>query len=273
MPYLILPIILFVGNGLDLFKSDIYSIKGIKERINHPVCVGIILLICLMGIMLPYSFQRWNLVITALILGAYFFSFLLRKQSGSKNVYSFIFIVTAFILQMCIYVTQLNNGISYKEIYAKLERQKRSTVENIVNQVDENTRYFGFGVDAWSANSLSLNQVCESQGYVNPLPRASQLISTVALERQALIGNIKYWYTSPDSTDIYHQMIKEAESSTIIHYPIPPHLSEAYGYLGMGRGSLPVTERYAETVLSIPLYNGMTDEEQDYVIEAVNSFR
>lgn len=60
---------------------------------------------------------------------------------------------------------------------------------------------------------------------------------------------------------------------TIIHYPIPPHLSEAYGYLGMGRGSLPVTERYAETVLSIPLYNGMTDEEQDYVIEAVNSFR
>lgn len=60
---------------------------------------------------------------------------------------------------------------------------------------------------------------------------------------------------------------------TIIHYPIPPHLSEAYGYLGMGKGSLPVTERYAETVLSIPLYNGMTEEEQDYVIEAVNSFR
>ncbi len=59
---------------------------------------------------------------------------------------------------------------------------------------------------------------------------------------------------------------------TIIHYPIPPHLSEAYRYLGMKEGSLPVTERYAREVLSIPLYNGMTEEEQDYVIEHMNRF-
>lgn len=212
VPYLILPIILFVGYGLDLLKSDIYSIKGIKENISHPVCACIVLLVCLLGIMLPFNFQRWNLIITALILVAYFCNFQLRKQSSPKYVYSSIFVFTAFILQMSIYVNQLNNGISYKEIYAKLERQKCSTVENIINQANEHARYFGFGVDAWSANSLSLNQVCESQGYVNPLPRAAQLISTVALERRALIGNIKYWYTSPDSNDIYHQMIKGAES-------------------------------------------------------------
>lgn len=59
---------------------------------------------------------------------------------------------------------------------------------------------------------------------------------------------------------------------TIIHYPIPPHLSEAYQYLGYKRGFLPVTEHMADTVLSIPIYNGMTRDEQDYVIDAINSF-
>jgi dTDP-4-amino-4,6-dideoxygalactose transaminase len=59
---------------------------------------------------------------------------------------------------------------------------------------------------------------------------------------------------------------------TIIHYPIPPHLSEAYQYLGFGRGSFPLAEKYADEVLSLPLYNGMTAEEQGYVIEAVNDY-
>ena len=60
---------------------------------------------------------------------------------------------------------------------------------------------------------------------------------------------------------------------TIIHYPIPPHLAEAYRYLGHKEGFLPVTEHYAKTVLSIPMYNGMTDEEQTYVINAINEFK
>lgn len=59
---------------------------------------------------------------------------------------------------------------------------------------------------------------------------------------------------------------------TIIHYPIPPHLSEAYSYLNVAEGTLPITEKYAKSVLSIPLYNGMTEEEQDYVIKAINDF-
>lgn len=59
---------------------------------------------------------------------------------------------------------------------------------------------------------------------------------------------------------------------TIIHYPVPPHLSEAYGYLGKSKGDLPITEKYADTVLSLPLYNGMTEEEQNAVISALNDF-
>ena len=62
------------------------------------------------------------------------------------------------------------------------------------------------------------------------------------------------------------------EIGTIIHYPIPPHLAEAYQYLGHKEGFLPITEHLAKTVLSIPMYNGMTEEEQTYVIEALNEF-
>ncbi|MFY9175438.1 MAG: DegT/DnrJ/EryC1/StrS family aminotransferase, partial [Peptococcia bacterium] len=59
---------------------------------------------------------------------------------------------------------------------------------------------------------------------------------------------------------------------TQIHYPVPPHLAEAYSYLGHKIGDYPLTEKYADTVLSLPLFEGMTDEEIDYVIDAVNSF-
>lgn len=87
------------------------------------------------------------------------------------------------------------------------------------------------------------------------------------------------------ATHIWHQFVVRTEQrdelmayleergvGSIIHYPIPPHLAEAYAGLGFKKGDLPVTEKYAETVLSLPLYNGMTKEEQDYVIEVINKF-
>lgn len=66
--------------------------------------------------------------------------------------------------------------------------------------------------------------------------------------------------------------LKKREIGTLIHYPIPPHLSEAYQYLGKKRGDYPIAEQYADEVLSLPMYNGMTDEEQSVVIEAINRF-
>ena len=66
--------------------------------------------------------------------------------------------------------------------------------------------------------------------------------------------------------------LEERGIGTIIHYPVPPHLSEAYACLGYQKGAFPVTEGYADTVLSIPMYGGMTREEQTRVIESLNAF-
>ena len=75
-----------------------------------------------------------------------------------------------------------------------------------------------------------------------------------------------------DKRDELIEYLKEKNISTIIHYPVPPHLSKAYEYLGVKKGTLPITEQYANEVVSIPMYNGLTLEEQNYVIDALNNF-
>src|SRR5215207_824382 len=57
--------------------------------------------------------------------------------------------------------------------------------------------------------------------------------------------------------------------ATAVHYPVPIHLQEAYCFLGMTPGGLPVAERLAGQVCSLPLFPGMTDAELERVIEAV----
>lgn len=72
--------------------------------------------------------------------------------------------------------------------------------------------------------------------------------------------------------DKLQEYLVEKGIFTLIHYPIPPNMSEAYSYLGYSEGSYPITEEYSRSVLSIPLYNGMTNEEVDYIISALNGF-
>jgi len=72
--------------------------------------------------------------------------------------------------------------------------------------------------------------------------------------------------------DRLQEYLKNNDIQTQIHYPIPPHLAECYKYLGHQRGEYPITERYADELLSLPLYTGMTVEEQDYVIKILNAF-
>jgi dTDP-4-amino-4,6-dideoxygalactose transaminase len=58
--------------------------------------------------------------------------------------------------------------------------------------------------------------------------------------------------------------------STLIHYPIPPHLQEAYRFLNYTSGSFPVTESIANTCLSLPLYYGF--KRVDEVVEAIRGY-
>jgi dTDP-4-amino-4,6-dideoxygalactose transaminase len=64
---------------------------------------------------------------------------------------------------------------------------------------------------------------------------------------------------------------RRRDVETLVHYPVPVHLQPAYAHLCGRPGDLPETERAAREVLSLPLYPGLTQEQQDAVIAAVNA--
>lgn len=72
--------------------------------------------------------------------------------------------------------------------------------------------------------------------------------------------------------DIFQHYLEEHDIHTLIHYPIPPHLQPCYSYLNYRKGDFPIAETYANEVVSLPIYIGITREEQDYVIETIRAF-
>ncbi|MEO0467507.1 MAG: DegT/DnrJ/EryC1/StrS aminotransferase family protein [Pseudomonadota bacterium] len=57
-----------------------------------------------------------------------------------------------------------------------------------------------------------------------------------------------------------------------VYYPVPMHVNGAYTGFPQGPGGLPVTERLAKTVMSLPMHPYLSHEDQDRVAEAVRSF-
>ena len=72
--------------------------------------------------------------------------------------------------------------------------------------------------------------------------------------------------------DELEKYLNEKGIGTLKHYPIPMHEQECYKDLGIKHGELPIAEEISRTVLSIPMYYGMTDEQIDYVIDKINKF-
>lgn len=89
-------------------------------------------------------------------------------------------------------------------------------------------------------------------------------------------------FESPDVRHVYHlyvirtsrraAMLEHLQSKGIgagIHYPVPLHRQPAYLKQGYGDVSLPVTERVAGEILSLPMYPELTREQIEYVASAV----
>ena len=92
-------------------------------------------------------------------------------------------------------------------------------------------------------------------------------------------------YVFPDCVPVWHiygircaerdaleKHLNAKRIGTNKHYPIPMHLQECYKDLNIPKGALPIAEEISSTELSIPMYYGMTDEEVQYVIAAINEF-
>lgn len=110
-------------------------------------------------------------------------------------------------------------------------------------------------------------------------------IADVYQERMEGIGDIVLPHTLMGIENVYHIFpirtnnrdrlqlhLKEKGIQTLIHYPFPAHLQEAYKYLGYKKGDFPIAEEIANTELSLPIYPGMTEEMAEYVVEGIKMF-
>jgi dTDP-4-amino-4,6-dideoxygalactose transaminase len=72
--------------------------------------------------------------------------------------------------------------------------------------------------------------------------------------------------------DALRAFLTERGIGTQIHYPVPIHMQEAAQFLGYRKGDLPVTEKVAGEVLSLPMFAELTDAQIDRVAASVTEF-
>lgn len=72
--------------------------------------------------------------------------------------------------------------------------------------------------------------------------------------------------------DALQAWLGERGIGTLIHYPIPPHLSKAYADLGYKQGDFPIAEEIHQTELSLPMGPHMSIEDAAYVVSCIQDF-
>jgi dTDP-4-amino-4,6-dideoxygalactose transaminase len=97
-----------------------------------------------------------------------------------------------------------------------------------------------------------------------------------------LSGSVKCPQEMPDRSHVYHQYtiqsplrdkiketLKNNAISSVVYYPLPLHLQEAFKYLGHSKGDFPECETAAKEVLSLPIYPELEPERAEHVANTI----
>ncbi len=106
--------------------------------------------------------------------------------------------------------------------------------------------------------------------------------STAKIYSSILNGSVQCPVEMDDRTHVYHQYtirtplrdrissaLKESGISSVVYYPIPLHLQEAFKYLGYSEGDLPESEAAANEVLSLPIYPELEPETAKLIAKTI----
>lgn len=97
---------------------------------------------------------------------------------------------------------------------------------------------------------------------------------------QGILGGISVWnqyticinqadQTPSERRNLVQTALREKDIISMVYYPIPLHLQPVYKNLGYEKGQLPIAEQAALEVLSLPMFPGITPEEQEQVVSAL----
>jgi dTDP-4-amino-4,6-dideoxygalactose transaminase len=115
----------------------------------------------------------------------------------------------------------------------------------------------------------------------------SQRKSIAAFYNQALngVGDIITPAVANGATHVYHLYVirtqyrdalqvylRQQGIGTLIHYPIPVHLQNAYKHMGYKVGDFPISEELADTCLSLPIWPGMQENELNVIAKSIVNF-
>ena len=106
--------------------------------------------------------------------------------------------------------------------------------------------------------------------YNNLLKNTSEIIIPKIAEGATSVFHLYLIRTK--KRDQLQSYLTEKGIGTVIHYPVPPHLQEAYKDFGFKKGDFPIAEKIADTCLSLPIYPGLTESDVQFVSDAINNF-
>jgi dTDP-4-amino-4,6-dideoxygalactose transaminase len=120
-------------------------------------------------------------------------------------------------------------------------------------------------LDPWNKRRCSIASI-----YLNSLADLPDLVLPHVPEYVESIWHI-FPIRHPHRDDLQNHL-KTRGVDTLIHYPVPPHLSKAYSDLGIPKGAFPIAETIASTELSLPMGPHLSLDEARYVVDTIRGY-
>lgn len=124
-------------------------------------------------------------------------------------------------------------------------------------------------LDSWTAqrqkNAAYYDQALPAQGLT-----ADYVTTPVVASSARHIYN--QYVVAVQRRDELREWFAKNEVGVEVYYPVPLHLQDCFADLGYQVGDFPVSEASAQNTVALPVYPGITTEQQDYVVQTMKAF-
>ncbi len=156
----------------------------------------------------------------------------------------------------------INHGSSRKYFAHRIGVNSRlDTIQAAV--LNTKLHYFNKHIEARHEAALYYDQLLNKNNYIKTPVSAVNAVHT--FNQYSIV-------TKNETRDQLKDYLKKNNIPSMIYYPIPFHMQEAYYYLNYGIGDFPVSEYMANHILSLPMHTELKRDQQEYICEKIFDF-